>query len=352
MRSLMLAVVLSMALAGVRAETRYVVIDQDGAGPGGSDQQSMLLLLQAPDVKVLGITMVSGDVFVNEGVRHTLRMLELAGRTDVPVVVGSRMPLVRTAEETVLQEALYGRMTYKGAFGVHGGDGPLVEGESHNAAVAGQDAAHFLIEAVHRYPHQVTVFGGGPMTNIALAIKLDPQFVEMARELVFMGGSLNPRTDDPEFSTDPRHEFNFWFDPEAAHIVLTAPWKKMTATTVDVSIQAVLPAESLRVLKSSTCLAAAYMSRYGTHDPYMWDELAEVSWIAPEVIRAQKRVYLDVDLSRGHSYGDMVTWSEATKPNVPLQLVNVQTEVDVRRFAAKYLELMTRVVPPGKRGDL
>src|ERR1700722_15262130 len=82
--------------ASLLAQQRYVVIDQDGAGPGDSDQQSILLLLQAPGVKVLGVTRVSGDVAVGDGVRHTLRMLELVGRTDVPVVIGAAMPLVRT----------------------------------------------------------------------------------------------------------------------------------------------------------------------------------------------------------------------------------------------------------------
>ncbi len=56
------------------------------------------------------------------------------------------------------------------------------------------------------------------MTNLALAISIDPEFAELAKEFVFMGGSLNPKTDDPEFVNTPRHEFNLWFDPEAAHI--------------------------------------------------------------------------------------------------------------------------------------
>ena len=75
------------------------------------------------------------------------------------------------------------------------------------------------------------------MTNLALAISLDPQFPQLAQELVFMGGSLSPQTDNPEFLNNPRHEFNFWFDPEAAEIVLRAPWKKIVCTPVDISDQ-------------------------------------------------------------------------------------------------------------------
>ena len=75
------------------------------------------------------------------------------------------------------------------------------------------------------------------MTNLALAISIDPQFPELAEQLVFMGGSLSPQTDDPEFVNNPRHEFNFWFDPEAAQIVLRAPWKKIVCTPTDISIK-------------------------------------------------------------------------------------------------------------------
>ena len=94
-----------------------------------------------------------------------------------------------------------------------------------------EDAAHFLVRMVRKYPHEITIYAGGPMTNLALAIAIDPEFPALAKELVFMGGSLNPGTDDPEFANTPRHEFNLWFDPEAAHIVLRAPWKKIVCTT-------------------------------------------------------------------------------------------------------------------------
>ena len=69
---------------------------------------------------------------------------------------------------------------------------------------------------VRKYPHEVTIYEGGPMTNLAVAISIDPEFPALAQELVFMGGSLDPETDDPEFARNPTHEFNFWFDPEAA----------------------------------------------------------------------------------------------------------------------------------------
>jgi len=98
------------------AQTRLVLIDQDGSGPGGSDQMAIMALLEAPQVKVLGITMVTGDAWRDEETLHTLRMLELTGHADVPVARGAVFPLIRTQQETRLAEALNGRQTYLGAW--------------------------------------------------------------------------------------------------------------------------------------------------------------------------------------------------------------------------------------------
>ena len=76
-------------------------------GPGGTDQQSILLLMQSPQTEVLGITVVTGDAWLKEEVAHTLRMLEIIGRTDIPVVAGAEYPLVRRKEETELWEQQY-----------------------------------------------------------------------------------------------------------------------------------------------------------------------------------------------------------------------------------------------------
>src|SRR5246127_265081 len=89
------AVVLVSCLTCHAQEKRKVIIDQDAAGPAGSDQQAMLVLIQSPQTEVLGITVVTGDQWLKEELAHTLRMLELVGRTDIPVVPGAERPLVR-----------------------------------------------------------------------------------------------------------------------------------------------------------------------------------------------------------------------------------------------------------------
>ena len=97
------AIVLLLFLtASASAQKRLVLIDEDGSGPGGSNQMAMMVLLQSQQAEVLGITIVTGNAWRDEEVQHTLRMLELIGRTDVPVVPGAVFPLVRTQEETRL----------------------------------------------------------------------------------------------------------------------------------------------------------------------------------------------------------------------------------------------------------
>src|ERR1700677_3134558 len=105
------AIVIFVLIANLLSQSqdkRKVIIDQDAAGPAGTDQQSMLLLIQSPQTEGLGITVVTGDQWLHEEVAHTLRMLELIGRTDIPVVPGAEYPLVRRESDTERWEQQYG----------------------------------------------------------------------------------------------------------------------------------------------------------------------------------------------------------------------------------------------------
>jgi purine nucleosidase len=330
---------------------RMVVIDQDGSGPGGSNQMAMMVLLQSQQADVLGITMVSGNAWEPEEVQHTLRMLELIHRTDVPVVPGAIFPLVKTEEESKIQQQLYGTFPWYGAWGDLAAKtsrqpyhGPYVvpkmaEGEPTTKPLA-EDAAHFLIRQVHAHPHQVTIYAAGPLTNIALAISIDPHFAELTQGIVIMGGSLSPQTADPEFATNPRHEFNFWFDPEAAHITLRAHWPRIDLTTVDISIKTAFTKAMLDEIAQSPNPAAKYLVAYTGEFYYLWDELAAAAWLDPAIITKEEKLYVDVDLTRGPFYGDTLSWTAANKPQLDLQLVHVQTDVDLPRFNKLFIELM------------
>ena len=343
--SSVLAVCLLVAPATAQTPKRLVIIDQDAAGPAGSDQMSMLVLLQAPQVDVIGITIVTGDVWRDEGVAHTLRMLELTGHANVPVVPGAVFPLVRTQEETRIGSQLHGTEVWLGAWDAGGHASsvvpPLAEGMP-SAKAASEDAAHFLIRQVHAHPGEVTIYAAGPLTNIALALAIDPGFAELTKGIVLMGGSLNPQTEDPEFATSPRHEFNFWFDPEASRKVLRAHWPRVDVTTVDVSIKTKLTPEIFAAIAKSSSPAAQYIAQYETERGYMWDELAACAWLDPSLITKTRDLFMDVDVSHGPSYGHTLTWTDALKPAVDVRLGHAQVDVDTAKLASMFVGLMTR----------
>src|ERR1700693_2120779 len=114
-----LPVILVLLLASPFAQPqqrRKVIINEDFSGPGGSNLQTLLVMIQSSQVEVLGITVVSGDQWRDEEVAHTLRLLEIIGRTDIPVVPGAAFPLVRRREEAQLWQERYGKVAYAGAW--------------------------------------------------------------------------------------------------------------------------------------------------------------------------------------------------------------------------------------------
>jgi inosine-uridine nucleoside N-ribohydrolase len=327
---------------------RKVIINEDCSGPGGSNMQTLAVLIQSPLVEVLGITVVSGNQWRDEEVAHTLRLLEIMGRTDIPVVPGAVFPLVRRREEAEMWQQRYGKVAFAGAWDDRWWHEPFVvpplpEGKP-TIKPLNEDAAHFLIRKVHEFPQQVTIYEGGPMTNLALALSIDPQFPELAEELVFMGGSLSPQTDDPEFVDNPRHEFNFWFDPEAAEVVLRAQWRKIVCTPTDISIKTHLTPQMIKQIDTSATPLAHYVARFyqsGQGGEYMWDELAAAAWIDPSLITKKESRYMSVDLGRGAGYGNTLTWTENDKPKVTLQPVEIQVDLDAEKFYRMFLSLMT-----------
>jgi purine nucleosidase len=331
---------------------RKVIINEDASGPGGSNLQTVLVMIQSPQVEVLGITVVSGDQWRDEEVAHTLRLLEIIGRTDIPVVPGAVFPLVRRRDETQLWQQRYGKMAYAGAWDERWWHEPYIvpplpEGQPATKP-ADEDAAHFLIRMVRKYPHEVTIYEGGPMTNLAIAITIDPQFPELAQELVFMGGSLRPQSDNPEWADNPRHEFNFWFDPEAADIVLRAPWKRIVCTPVDISLKTKLTPAMVKDLEASGTAVGRYVARFYQPGPaadIMWDELAAAAWIDPSIITQRETRYMDVDLDRGAGYGNTLTWTDKDKPKLTLQPVEIQVDLDREKFQRMFVKLMTGPTP-------
>ena len=349
---LFLAVVLiAVASMPLKAQgKRKVIIDQDASGPGGSDMQAILSLVNSPETDVLGITILTGDAWRDEEVQHTLRLMEIIGRRDIPVVPGAVFPLANSKEFIAKWQTLYGKMVYMGAWNYPPGkaNGPyevptMPEGKP-SIRPADEVAAYFMTRMARKYPHEVTIYAAGPMTNLALAIALDPEFPELVKELVLMGGSINPQTSDPEFALSPNHEFNFWMDPEASHAVLHAHWPRVVVTTVDISVKTHMSDDLIGQIRKVNIPAAQYVAKYAQAG-YLWDELAAVAWLDPSVITKWKKLYLDVNTDRGAAYGSTLVWDEKTHPGMGEILADVQDDLDQQKFYREYIELMTRPTP-------
>jgi purine nucleosidase len=341
----------TFALALQAPSRRKVIIDQDAAGPGGTDMQAILALVNSPETDVLGITVLTGDDWRDEEVQHTLRLMEIIGRTDIPVVPGAVFPLVSSKEYIAKWETLYGKVLYQGAWNfarrhsIHGPYEipPLPEG-APTTKPSTEDAAHFMVRMVHQYPHDVTIYAAGPMTDLALAIALDPHFPELTKELIVMGGSINPVSDNPEFALTPRREFNFWMDPEASHAVLHAHWPRFVLTTVDISVKTKMETALIEQIAKSGTPAAQYVAKYAEAN-ILWDELAAAAWLDPSIITRWQKLYVDVEVDHGASYGDTHAWAPGQQPGMGESLVEVQQDLYKEKFYKEFVELMTRPTP-------
>ena len=341
-----------LACIGASAQTRKVILDQDGRGPATTDQQSMLMVLQSPGIETLGITIVSGDQWRDEEVAHTLRMLELTGHTDIKVYPGAVFPLINSKDEIARWQKLYGVVNYQGAWNEHGSHSSAnytPTGVAHSAPYHGafevpnplpegnptlqpesEDAAHFMIHMVHQYPHEVTIYAGGPLTNLAQAVSLDPRFAELAQELVVMGGSIQPVL-PMDWAQANRREFNFWWDPEAVHIVLRAPWAKITVTTVDISVKTRFTKQMIEQVAKAGTPSAKYIGQWADEE-YLWDELAAAAWMDPSIITKEESLYMDIDISHTAGYGNTLVWVPGNQPGLGERLVHLQTDLDLDKF--------------------
>lgn len=303
-------------------------------------------------VEPLGITVVSGDQWRDEEVAHTLRMLELTQHNEVKVYPGAVFPLINSKEEIARWSKLYGRVQYQGAWNEHGIGGKfavsyhdpfvvpdLPEGNPTLKAET-EDAAHFILRMLHKYPHEVTIYCGGPLTNLAQVVSLDPRAPELAEELVVMGGSIAPEV-ELSWKTANRREFNFWWDAEAVHIVLRASWKKITITTVDISVKTRFTKAMIEQIAKASTPSARYIGQYADEE-FLWDELAAAAWLDPRIITKEVQLYMDIDISHSAGYGNTLVWNPGAQPGLGEQLVHVQTDLNLEKFKKMLTELFSR----------
>ena len=339
--------VAAAAMLATPATAAPFIIDNDFSGPGGSDLQTVLFFLHNPDHTLLGLTVVTGDDWMNTEAAHLLRFLEVAGRPDVPVHEGAVLPLINTPQRLSGWEASYGKLGWKGAWNKPETDGTaagfdptavpkLAEGAPTIKAAAGSAAA-FLIEQAHKFPGEITIIAAGPLTNLALATRLDPEFPKLIKKVVI--------TSDPgaNFSSESGEiagfggEFNVMFDPEAARIVLTAPFASIVsvgpvteALTVDDALIADIAAKGTPL--------AAYLAQYAWKDLPLWDEIATAVAIDPSLVQASEDVLVNVDLAPGATLGTLVAYAAGKGPGLGERPITIATKLDTTRFRQMLLD--------------
>ncbi len=273
-----------------------VIIDTD---PGVDDALALLLAMRSPELTIEAITPVAGNVPLQLTLTNALRLVEIAGRTDIPVAAGARVPLVRR-----LVTATY----------AHGenGLGGAVFPEPTTKPVA-EPAAEYIRKIVLKYPHEVTLITLGPLTNIATALSSDPELAGMVRGLTMMGGSLSGG------NITPAAEFNIYVDPEAARIVFQSGIP-ITMVGLDVTRKTSLTEEHVRVLEAAqnpVSQAAAKIGRNAIkHNrergflvgPNMHDSLAVAAFLDPTILKWQEH-YVDVETTGELTAGETLGYS-------------------------------------------
>jgi inosine-uridine nucleoside N-ribohydrolase len=284
--------------------TTPVLIDCD---PGHDDAIALLLALASPELELLGVTTVAGNQTLAKTTANALRVLELAGRGDIPVAAGASRPLVR---ELHVASHVHGET---------GLDGPALP-EPRGEPVS-EHAVDFLAARILASERPVTLVPVGPLTNVALLLAMHPDAADRLERIVLMGGAIG------EGNITPAAEFNVWADPEAAERVLTSGLD-VTMIGLDVTHRALfLPehAEQLRVagrIGAFVADLARFFHRYHA-ETYGWpgspihDAVAVAHVARPSLVETlERRVDVDCasDLCRGRTVVDL--WRRTSKaPN-------------------------------------
>jgi inosine-uridine nucleoside N-ribohydrolase len=328
-----------LAAGPALAQPQRIVFDTDFAFPPQDDAMALLFVLNCPEVEILGITTVAGNRSLNVANADLLKLLELTGHTDIPVYAGAAAPLVN--EGTAWDRARHG--------GWYANDPapPPPGGFATTKALEGGSAVDFLVDVVRRHPGQVTILALGPLTNLALAMRLDRDFAPNVRRVVIMGGALASLPDGGGNHT-PNAEFNFYVDPEAARLVLRSGMR-IVLSPLNVSRQArftkpwydrivAVDTPATRLIRDHV---GPRLAKMGDRPPLMYDQVAAAYVVDPTLVKTVEW-YVDVDANRGPNYGVSVGAPEPWPGAEGARKVTVQTGLDFDRFIRLYVERVTR----------
>jgi inosine-uridine nucleoside N-ribohydrolase len=338
---------LAVASAAVAAGPGTVVFDTD-SGVFGDDGAALVMLLRSPDqVTLAGVTLTPGNVWPAQGAEYTLHILDLLRRPQVAVYSGAQAPLLQSAAMAAEFSRRWGPPGYTGAFALN----PAEVQPAPGAPLTGrrartEGAVQFLISEIERCPGGVTILATGPMTNIALALRLKPSIETRIQRIVFMGGNVAVPG-----NASAAAEFNFWFDPEAARIVLRSRIPQKIMFPLDVCNAAPIhKAEFDQIAAAHTPIADLFREDLGNRYPgflkhpeavaYLWDSLAAAYLLDPGYVTRWETRYLDVVTVWDKFYGATVPLDRRLAPEATP--VTLATAIDFPRVFALYRDRLTR----------
>jgi inosine-uridine nucleoside N-ribohydrolase len=207
---------------------------------------------------------------------------------------------------------------------------PMLSGPTRRTAAPGP-AAMFLVEQVRAHPGAVSIVAAGPLTNLALAVRLDPGFAAGVKELVIMGGLVDGNMQHATEDANLFNDFNFKFDPEAADIVLTAGFPNIRVVSKVANKVRLTPDLLTRIVAIKTPLTD-YYARFSLKGLPLWDELTSAILLDPTLVTKSTKVFMRVDTDHGVNYGNAHVWSEATRPHLGEREVEIVDDIDAERF--------------------
>ena len=333
-----------LVFAALAAAKETIVFDTD-CGLFGDDGASLVMLLRSPaKVSIADITVVSGNVWSAQGAEYLNHILDLLKRP-IAVYAGAETPLLHTAAMAHEEARRWGPLAFSGAFALD----PHTVVPAPGAKLTGRQgrpgAVERIISEVERHPGEITIFAVGPLTNIALALRLQPEIETRIKQIVMMGGNVRSAG-----NASPLAEFNFWFDAEAARLVLRSRIPKKILFDLDICNRALLRKPQFdEIAAAHTPVTDLFREDYGNRYPGflqhpdasvpLWDVLCAAWLLDPGSVTRSEARYLDVQSSWGRYYGATIPLDRRQAPDATP--VTLMLDLDYQRVYSRFRDLLT-----------
>jgi inosine-uridine nucleoside N-ribohydrolase len=327
-----------IAVPAAAQQPQKIIIDTDFAYPPQDDAMALFFVLNSPEVQILGLTTVAGNRSMNVATADALKVLEVTGRTEIPVFRGAASPLVHEKAEWDTKR--------------HGGwyandPAPEPPGGFAKKQAEARSAVDFLVDTVMQNPGQITILAIGPLTNIAMAMRMETRFASNVKRLVIMGGAIASFPDGGGNHT-PNAEFNFYVDPEAAQVVLRSGIP-IVLSTLNISRKAKFTKEWYeKIVAVDTPITRLVKDRLGPgfeqrpdRISLMYDQIAAATLVDPTLMKTVE-LYVDVDANHDANYGVSVGAPQIWPGGEGARKMLVQTDLDWDKFIRLYVDRVTR----------